>query len=87
MSAVTHKASQFFFNVFVVPKPDNSYRLVLSLKSLNRFVRVDHFKMENHKTVAGILQKICFMAKLDLKDAYFMLSVNKSEPKFLRFVF
>ena len=43
--------------------------------------------MENHETVRGILQKFFFMAKLDLKEAYFMLSVNKSERKFLRFVF
>ena len=84
---VTHKTSQFLSNVFVVPTPDNSYRLVLNLKSLNKFVRVDHFKMENHETVRGILQKFFFMAKLDLKEAYFMLSVNKSERKFLRFVF
>ena len=34
--------------------------------------------MENHKTVAGILQKIFFMAGLDL---------NESDRKFLRLVF
>lgn len=43
--------------------------------------------MEGHKTVIKIITPNCFMATLDLKDAYFLVSINTHHRKFLRFKF
>lgn len=87
ISLVNFQEGQFLSNVFTVPKPDGSYRLVINLKSLNTFVKANHFKLEDQKTVSHILQKSYFLATLDLKDAYFLIPVDKKDRKYLRFHF
>ena len=42
--------------VFFVPKSDNSWRSVIDLNSLNRYVTTHHFKMESIRTVKGLKQ-------------------------------
>jgi hypothetical protein len=42
---------QFTSSIFVVPKPNGSYRLILNLKELNEYVDCPHFKMEDYRTV------------------------------------
>lgn len=78
---------QFISKIFLTPKPDGSQRFILNLKQLNNYITPGHFKMEDHKTVIKLINKNCFMATLDLKDAYFLLSVNKAHRKYLRFLF
>lgn len=78
---------QFISNIFVVPKPDKSYRLIINLKKFNEFVKVSHFKIEDQKTVARLLTPDCFMATIDLKNAYYLVPIRKSDRKYLRFRF
>lgn len=78
---------QFISSFFLVPKPDGSNRFIINLKDLNEFIEVDHFKMEDMKTVCRLLAPGIFMGTIDLKDAYFLIQMNKSDRKYLRFVF
>ena len=41
--------------------------------------------MENLNTVLGLIESNCFMASIDLKDAYFTVNVDPEYRKFLRF--
>ena len=75
----------FVSPVFLVPKPDGSWRTVINLKSLNRFVAAPHFKMESIKTVKGLIQEGDWMVKLDLKDAYLAIPIHAQHQKFLQF--
>lgn len=43
---------------------------MVNLKPLNRFIRYEHFIMENLYSARFILRKGDWLAKLDLKDAY-----------------
>lgn len=87
ISAVKPCKGQFISNVFTVPKSDGSYRLVINLKYLNQFVKAEHFKLEDQKTVARVLHHNVYLATLDLKDAYFLVPVALSDRKYLRFTF
>lgn len=78
---------QFISNIFLRPKSDGSSRLILNLKTLNKYVSNKHFKIEDYKTVTKLIRQDCFMATLDLKDAYFLVSINKKYRKYLRFYF
>lgn len=80
-------AGQFISRIFLVSKPGGKKRLILNLKNLNKFLQADHFKMEDKNTVLKLLSPNAYMASLDIKDAYFHLSVKKSHRKFLRFQF
>lgn len=78
---------QFISNIFLIPKSDGSYRFILNLKKLNKFVITQHFKMEDIRTASKLISKYDFMANIDLKDAYFFVPIHSSSKKYLRFRF
>ena len=78
---------EFISGIFLVPKPDGSNRLILNLKNLNSFIDTHHFKLEDGRTVTRLMSKNCYMSKLDLKDAYYLVSIHISSRKYLRFEF
>ena len=71
--------------IFVVPKKDGKWRMILNLKDLNLDIEYKHFKMETFKDALALITKGCFMCSLDLKDAYFSLHVNESSQEYLKF--
>ena len=56
--------------IFLVEKKGEGQRLVVNLRGLNQFVKVEYFKMEGQYL---LLQARDWMIKLDLKDAYLLL--------------
>lgn len=78
---------QFLSSYFLVPKPDGSMRFILNLKDLNSFIDTEHFKLEDVRTASNLITKDCFMAVLDLKDAYLSIPIHASSRKYLRFTF
>ena len=75
----------FVSNVFLVPKSEGRWRLILNLKALNQFVIHEHFKMEDIRCVKDLLNWGDYMCKLDLKDAYLSIPIQQSFRKFLKF--
>lgn len=76
---------QYISPVFLVPKPNGSFRFILNLKTLNQYIWNSPFKMEDFRTAKRLILPGDFMATLDLQDAYHLISVYKSHRKFLRF--
>lgn len=79
-------SEQFLSAYFLVPKSNGKARFVLNLKPLNKFIKTDHFKMEDIKTVRKIISQGSYMATLDIRDAYFLIPIHKGSRKFLRFM-
>lgn len=77
--------NQFVSPIFTVPKPNGTHRFILNLKELNKFIKTDHFKMEDYRTALRLLNRNDFMATIDIKDAYFLIRINKPDRKKLRF--
>ena len=42
--------------------------------------------MENLKSPITLMRPNCFMASIDLKDAYYSVSINTNHRKYLRFI-
>lgn len=82
----THTTGEYISNIFIRPKKDGSHRLILNLKQLNQSVEYHHFKMENLRNAITLMTPNCFMASIDLKDAYYSVSVNVNHRKYLRFI-
>lgn len=78
---------QFVSPVFLTPKSNGSFRFILNLKSLNKFVKAPHFKMEDIRTASKLVSNGAYMATIDLKEAYFLVPIHESYKKYLRFRF
>ena len=76
---------QYVFNIFLRKKKKGSYRLILNLKGLNASVEYQHFKMESLTCAIQLMKKNCYMASIDLIDAYYTVPVAVEHRKYLRF--
>ena len=59
--------------------------MILNLKPLNEFVDYHHFKMDTFRTTLKLIRLGCFMASVDLKDAYYSIPIAEEDRKFLLF--
>ena len=75
----------FISNIFIRPKKDGAFRMILNLKPLNKFVDYHHFKMDTFRTALKLIRPGCFMASVDLKDAYYSIPIAEEDRKLLMF--
>lgn len=61
--------------------------MILNLKLFNEFVQYHHFKMDTLESAIRMMKPGCYMASIDLKDAYYSVPVAKEHQKYLKFVF
>ena len=81
-----YEKEQYVSNIFIRPKRDGSHRVILNLKTLNKDMDKVHFKMESLKSAMALMQENCYLASVDLKDAYYTVNVKPEDRKYLRFV-
>ena len=60
----------YYSRLFVVQKALGSWRPVIDLSALNKFVKQTKFRMESNQTVLRALKRFDWMISIDLKDAY-----------------
>ena len=76
---------QVVSNIFLRPKKDGTFRMILDLTWLNLHVEYEHFKMHSIQTAIDMMRPGCWLASIDLKDAYYSVLVEAHDRKFLRF--
>ena len=59
--------------------------MILNLKPLSRFVDYHHFKTDTFRIALKLIRPGCFMASVDLKDAYYSTSIEEEDRKLLIF--
>ena len=84
---VEHMHDEFVSNIFIRDKKDGSHRVILNLLEFNQFIAYHNFKMDRPTidTVINLMRPDCFMASVDLSNAYFSIPVAKAHRKYLRF--
>ena len=85
ITETVHEPGEIMSHIFIRPKPDGSFRLILNLSRLNEHVQKTSFKMETLKFALQLIRKDCFFSKIDLKDAFYSVPVNHSFRKYLKF--
>ncbi|KAI2662293.1 Transposon Ty3-G Gag-Pol polyprotein [Labeo rohita] len=81
------RESGFYSRYFIVPKKDGGLRPILDLRRLNHSVMKLKFKMLTIKQVISQIRSEDWFVTIDLKDAYFHVSILPQHRKFLRFAF
>ena len=87
ISPTSHEPGEFISPIFVRPKDDDSFRLILNLKKLNEHTEYIHFKMDTLASILRLVRPGAYMAKIDIKDAYYSVPIKKSDQKKLKFCF
>ncbi|XDV31006.1 hypothetical protein PO909_033783 [Leuciscus waleckii] len=72
---------------FILPKKGGGLRQILDLRVLNRSLHKLPFKMLTQKHIFECIRPQDWFAAIDLKDAYFHVSILPRHRPFLRFVF
>ena len=83
----SHEPGEFISPIFLRPKPDGTYQMILNLRAFNHFVEYHHFKMATLETAVKMMEPGCFMASIDLKGAYYTVPILHAHQKYLNFIF
>ena len=77
---------EFVSTVFLREKKNNTFRMILNLKELNQFIPYHHFKMDSIYHCIRLMKPSCYMASIDLQDAYFSIPIHEDHQKYLKFL-
>ena len=78
----THQEdNEYVSPIFPVVKATGTMRIISNLKQFNKHVEYLHFKMDNIKVVLAQITEGCFMATLDLKNAYHSVKIHDDFQK------
>ena len=81
----SHEEGEYISPVFSKPKKNGSVRIILNLKQLNENVEYHHYKMDNRQMAGRLMTRNCYMASIDIKQAYYMVPIAREHRKFLKF--
>ena len=80
-----HCHGEFLSTIFLREKKTGGYRLILNLKNLNQYISNHHFKMESLTSAILPMTPGCYMASVDLQDAYYSVPINEKCQKCSKF--
>ena len=58
---------------------------MINLKNLSKFIPYKHFKMKGLHCMKFFLEQDHLLCKIDLREAYFSVPLNKNSERFVRF--
>ena len=82
---VEHTPGEYISPIFIVPKKNGEYRMILNLKQLNENIVYHHFKMETFESALKLVKKNCYFASVDLRHAYYSVPLSEEVQKKFRF--
>ena len=74
----------FYSRIFLVPKKNGKFRLILDLSLLNSYIEKQAFKMETVKSVRQAMRLNDWAVSIDLTDAYLHVPIHRQSRKSLR---
>ena len=80
-----YEEGEYISPIFLTPKSDGSFWMILNLKKLNDHMLYIHFKTETIKSVFNLVTPNCYKAKINTKDAYYSFPILPEQRKFLKF--
>ena len=80
----TTEPNNYISSIFTRTKKDDSYRIILNLKTFNEFLKFKHCKLELMENALDLIMEGCYFGSADLKDAYYSISIYKNYQEYLK---
>ena len=77
----------FYFHTIHGPKKTGDLRPVIDLRSLNQYVKYQHFKMESLDLVKSLIRRNDYMVSIDLNQAFYHVPLASSQTPYFAFDF
>ena len=61
--------------------------MILKVKKINKITNYKYFKMESTSNVINLIKPNVYMTSIDLKNAFFSVSIHNDHQKYLMFMF
>ena len=84
---VDNEEGQIISNIFPRKKKSGEVRIIGNFKDINEEICYHKFKQTTVQAIIDLLRPNQFMCSIDLKDAYYCISVHRSHRKFLKFFY
>ena len=81
IESATHSPGEYISNVFLRNKSVGGFRVILDLSELNQRIRYTHFKMDDLRSAMSLMTQGCYMASIDLSDAYDSIPIWGPDPE------
>ena len=85
LKPISGSENDFESSISLREKNENQHRLILNLKEFKKNVVYRHFKRNILKTALNMMRQNCFMASIDLSNAYYSVPVALTDQKYLLF--
>ena len=72
-------------NIFLIPKSEQRWRLIIDLSRLTVHIKTPGFHMETPESIRTAMQPGDWVISIDLTDAYLHIPIHKRYRKYLRF--
>ena len=85
---VNFDKDQYISSIFTVPNKDTKeQRMILNLRELNKCITPHHFliKMDTFEMALKLVKQYCYFGSIDLRHAYYSVSIAEEDQKYLRF--
>ena len=83
---IRRSSSSWTSPVVVVKNKDETIRLTIDFRRVNRVISTDNFPMPNRDSVIDKLSKAKYLTKLDLTKAFLQMPLSESSRKYTSFV-
>ena len=83
---VESEENEYISPIFVRPKKNGEYRMILNLKELNKHIEYQHFKMDTFESALNLIKPNCLMSSVDLRHAYYSVNIAEQHRKYLKFI-
>jgi len=83
---VQYHSEQFLSPIFLRPKRNGEFRMILNLKKLNEHIPYYHFKMDHFEIALNMVRPHMFFAVVDIRKAYYSIPLAEAQQKYFRFL-
>ena len=76
VTPAAQETEEFISTIFLRLKKDGTHRTIVNLKAFNELIAHHHFKMDTLEAAVNMMRPGCFMALVDLEDAYYTVPIR-----------